>query len=119
MADINYGFRIAKELARIDIGQTVIVKDLMIVAIEAIEGTDEAIKRAGNLTHKPIVVVKVARSNHDTRFDVPTVGLNTLKAMNIKNNGGVLAVAANETMLIDKEEMVEYADKNNISIIVI
>ncbi len=118
LADINYGIRIAKELARLDIGQTVIVKDLMILAIEAIEGTDEAIRRASHLTDKPPVVVKVARLNHDPRFDVPACGVNTLKAMIGKNKGGVLAVTANETMLVDKDEMIDFANEHQIAIIV-
>ncbi|MFX6804001.1 LpxI family protein, partial [Acinetobacter baumannii] len=80
-ADIEYGLKIAKEIARMDIGQTLAVKDKMILAIEAIEGTDEAIKRAVRLARGPVTVIKIARSNHDQRFDIPTVGMNTLEAM--------------------------------------
>src|SRR5262249_39573965 len=102
--DIHYGLTVAKELARLDIGQTVVVRDRMILAIEAIEGTDEAIKRAVGYARRPVVVVKVAKPNQDQRFDIPTVGLNTLQSMRAKEPGGVLAIEANETMIVDQDE---------------
>jgi len=116
-ADVEFGFRIAKEIARLDIGQTVIVKNQMIVAIEAIEGTDEAIKRAVALARGPVVVVKVARFDRDPRFDTPTAGMSTLQSMLAPKPGGVLAVEANETLLVEREEMVSFADSNGISIV--
>ncbi len=116
-ADIEYGFRIAKEIARLDIGQTVIVKDQMVLAIEAIEGTDQAIRRAVELARGPVVVCKVSKPNQDQRFDIPTVGMNTLNSMLAPKPGGVLAVEAKETMLVEQQEMVEFADKNEISIV--
>lgn len=118
-ADIAYGKRIAKEIAELHIGQTVIVKDQMILAIEAIEGTDEAIRRAVRLANGPVVVVKVAKANADARFDTPAVGLNTLNAMLSSNPGGVLAVGAGETMLVEKDAMVEFAHKHEMSIVAI
>lgn len=115
-ADIDYGFKVAKEIARLDIGQTVIVRKGMILAIEAIEGTDEAIKRAVNYAHGPVVVVKVAKPNQDQRFDIPTVGMNTLHSLGA---GGVLAVEAKETMVVEKEEMVQFCDEHNIAMVAV
>lgn len=118
-ADIDYGLRIAKDIARLDIGQTVVVKDRMILAIEAIEGTDEAIKRGVSLARGSVVVVKVAKNNHDERFDIPTVGMNTIQAMIGEKPGGVLAIGASETMVIEQEEIAGLADANGISIVAI
>jgi UDP-2,3-diacylglucosamine hydrolase len=115
--DIEYGLKMAKEIARLDIGQTVVVKDRMILAIEAIEGTDETIRRAVKLARGPIVVAKVSKPNQDQRFDIPTVGMNTLDAMKHEKRGGVLAIEAGETMIVEKEEMIAYADANGISIV--
>lgn len=118
-ADIDYGFKIAKEISRLDIGQTVIVKDRMIIAIEAIEGTDEAIRRAVEYAHAPVVVVKVAKPNQDQRFDIPTVGLHTLKSMQAAKPGGVLALEAKETLVVEQQEMVEFCDKHGMSMVAI
>jgi hypothetical protein len=118
-ADIDYGTRMAKEIARLDIGQTVVVKDRMILAIEAIEGTDSAIRRGVELARGPVVVVKVARVDADPRFDTPTIGLSTLESMKAEHEGGVLAITANETMVVDREEVVRFADANGISIAVV
>lgn len=118
-ADIEYGLKIAKNIARLDIGQTVVVKDRMILAVEAIEGTDEAIKRGVALARGPVVVVKVARSDHDMRFDVPTVGMNTLESMIAPNPGGVLAIGAGETMVVEQEELAAFADSHGIAIVAI
>lgn len=118
-ADIEYGMRIAKEIARLDIGQTVVVKNQMLMAIEAIEGTDEAIKRAVQLARGPVVVCKVSKPDQDERFDIPTVGLNTLESMISEKGGGVLAVGAGETMVVEREEMVAYAEKNGIAMVAV
>lgn len=118
-ADIEYGMRIAKEIARLDIGQTVVVKNQMLMAIEAIEGTDEAIKRAVQLARGPVAVCKVAKVGQDQRFDIPTVGLNTLQSMLAEKPGGVLALGAHETMVVDREEMAEFADQHGIAIIAV
>ena len=116
-ADIEYGMKVAKEIARLDIGQTVIVRDRMILAIEAIEGTDEAIKRAVKMAHGPVVVCKVAKPNQDQRFDIPTVGLNTLTSLLHEKPGGVLAIEANETMVAEQSEMVAFAESHDMSIV--
>lgn len=118
-ADIQYGLRIAKEIARLDIGQTVVVREEMILAIEAIEGTDETIRRAVQLARNPIVVVKVSKPNQDQRFDIPTVGLNTLNSMVGPKPGGVLAIEANETMVVDREEMIAFADKHHMAFVAV
>lgn len=117
--DIEYGMQIAKEIARLDIGQTVIVRNRILLAVEAAEGTDEAIKRAVQLAHGPVVVVKVAKPGQDQRFDIPAVGMNTLESMKCEEGGGVLAVAANETMMVEREEMIARADSCGISIVAV
>jgi DUF1009 family protein len=116
-ADIDFGFKVAKEIARLDIGQTVIVRERMVLAIEAIEGTDEAIKRAVSYARGPVVVVKVAKPNQDQRFDIPTVGLNTLNCMAGAKSGGVLAMQANETLVVEMEEMVKFCDDHDIAMV--
>lgn len=118
-ANIEYGMRIAKEIARLDIGQTVVVKNQMLMAIEAIEGTDEAIKRAVKLAKSPVTVCKVAKPNQDQRFDIPTVGMNTLNSMLAEQPGGVLAVEAHETLVVEREEMVAFADAHDMSIVAV
>lgn len=122
-ADIDYGFKIAKEIARLDIGQTVIVRQRMILAIEAIEGTDEAIKRAVHYARGPVVVIKVAKPNQDQRFDIPTVGMNTLHSMlgesTDKIKGSVLAIEAKETMVVEKEEMIKFCDEHNMAMVAV
>jgi DUF1009 family protein len=118
-ADVEYGMRIAREIARLDIGQTVIVKDRMILALEAIEGTDQAIRRAVKLARGPVVVCKVSKPDQDQRFDIPTVGMSTLNSMveENPNAGGVLAVEARETLVVEQAEMIEFAKLHNISIV--
>lgn len=118
-ADVEYGMRIAREIARLDIGQTVIVKDRMILALEAIEGTDQAIRRAVKLARGPVVVCKVSKPDQDQRFDIPTVGMSTLNSMveENPNAGGVLAVEAKETLVVEQAEMIEFAKLHNISIV--
>ena len=118
-ADIEFGLKVAREIARLDIGQTVVVKDRMVLAIEAIEGTDETIKRAVQLARGPVVVVKVAKPNQDQRFDIPTVGMTTMHAMTAEKPGGVLAIEGCETMVVERAEMVEYADKFGISMVAV
>lgn len=114
--DVRFGFRIAKEIGRLDIGQTVVVKDKAVMAVEAIEGTDEAIRRGGRLAEEGAVVVKVIRPNQDTRFDVPVIGLNTLKAM-IEVNAKVLAVESGQSIFLQKEELLLRAQAEGISVV--
>lgn len=116
-ADIQFGSRIAKEIARLDIGQTVIVSEQVIMAIEAAEGTDRAIRRAVELAKGPVVVIKVSKPNQDQRFDIPTVGLNTLNSMLSPKPGGVLAIEANETMVVEMEEMIAFCNQHEMSMV--
>ena len=117
-SDIEYGRKVASELARFDIGQTVIVKDKTIIALEAVEGTDDAIRRAGCLVDGGFTVVKMARPAQDARFDVPLVGLQTVKTI-VENRGKVLALEEKKTFLMNKEDVIRIADESGLSIIVI
>lgn len=114
--DIEYGFDVAKKIAGLDIGQTVVVKNKMILAIEAIEGTDEAIKRGGGLAKGAVVVVKVSKPNQDERFDIPTIGENTIMTL-ANNGGGILAFEANKTIVTDKEQIIKVADRLNVCLV--
>ena len=113
MEDVNYGFWLAKEMGKIDVGQSVIIKDKMIMAVEAIEGTDKCIKRGAKLAKKNASVIKVSKPKQDKRFDIPTVGLRTLHTMK-RYKANLLAVEANETIIVDQEKVIKYADDNNI-----
>lgn len=117
LADIEYGWHLAKEMGRLDIGQSVAVRDRAVMAVEAIEGTDACIRRAGQLCRTGgFVVVKVAKPQQDMRFDIPTVGPSTIRT--IKEAGGkVLAIEADKTILLDEEETIQTADQNGICII--
>ena len=98
---IDYGVRIASELGRLDLGQTVVVKDRAVVALEAMEGTDEAIARGARIAGPGVVVVKMAKPRQDMRFDVPVAGERTLQALS-DARAAVLAVEAGKTLLLDK-----------------
>jgi DUF1009 family protein len=114
--DIEFGYKIAKEIGRLDIGQTVVVKGRAVMAVEAIEGTDEAILRGGRWAEEGAVVVKVSKPHQDMRLDVPAVGLDTLKTM-ISAKVRVLALEARRSMIINREEMIKEAEKAGITIV--
>jgi hypothetical protein len=115
--DIAYGLEVAREIARLDLGQTIVVKDQAVVAIEAMEGTDATMRRAASLVNgKPLTVVKVAKPNQDMRFDVPVIGAPTIQTM-IECNATALAVTARKTLLIDKDDLIALADKQKIAIV--
>ena len=116
--DIEYGYDVAKKVSSLDIGQTVVVKNKMILAIEAIEGTDEAIKRGCNLARSEVVVVKVSKPSQDERFDMPTIGENTIETL-AKYSGGVLAFEATKTIITDREKVTSLADKYDICLIAV
>ncbi|OGI07601.1 MAG: hypothetical protein A3I68_00345 [Candidatus Melainabacteria bacterium RIFCSPLOWO2_02_FULL_35_15] len=116
--DIEYGFELAKKIASLDIGQTVVVKNKMILAIEAIEGTDEAIKRGCKLAKGEVVVIKVSKPAQDERFDIPAIGEKTIQAL-ANNGGGILAFEANKTIVTDREQLINLADKLNICLVAI
>lgn len=118
MLDIQFGKEIAKYMGGLDIGQTVVVKDKVVLAVEAFEGTNSCIMRGGLLARKGAVVVKMSKPNQDLRFDVPVVGLNTLRVMK-HARCSVLAIEAGKTILLDRDKAARYADKNNIKIIAV
>jgi len=115
--DIEFGWSIAKGMGRLDVGQSVVVKDRATLAVEAIEGTDECIRRAGTLC--PVgnfTVVKVAKPQQDMRFDVPTIGLGTLQSM-VAAGAAVLAIEAGQTILIDRADTVAFANRHKLVIV--
>jgi DUF1009 family protein len=116
-ADIAFGWELAKEMGRLDVGQSVAVKERAVLAVEAIEGTDRAILRAGELCRAGgFVVVKVAKPHQDMRFDVPTVGCSTIENLH-RAGGRVLAIEADKTILLDRGETIALADRYGISIV--
>src|ERR1700682_6295032 len=115
-ADIAYGLGVARQVSQMDIGQTVVISDRACVAVEAMEGTDEAIDRAASLANgKPLVVVKVSKPGQDMRFDVPVVGLPTVEQMKI-SGATALAVDAGRTLLFDRTKLIAAADAAGIAI---
>jgi DUF1009 family protein len=115
--DIAFGWKIAKELGRLDIGQSVAIKDQAVLAVEAVEGTDQCIRRAGELCRAGgFTVVKVAKPQQDMRFDVPTIGLGTLQTL-LQSGGRVLAVEAGRTILLDEPEVIAFANQRGLIIV--
>jgi DUF1009 family protein len=115
--DIEFGWHLAREMGRLDVGQSVAVKGRAVLAVEAVEGTDECIRRAGKLCPAGgFTVVKVAKPQQDMRFDVPTIGLGTLQTM-VEAGGQVLAVEADRTILIDQAQFVQFAHQHGISVV--
>jgi DUF1009 family protein len=114
--DIEHGANVVRDMGRHDVGQTVLVKDGMVLAVEAFEGTNAAIKRAGRLGGKGGVLVKGAREGHDMRFDIPVVGLKTLKVM---RRAGVTALGfqAGRLLLLDRDEVIAFANRHGIAMI--
>jgi DUF1009 family protein len=116
-ADIAFGWELAKEMGRLDVGQSVAIREKAVLAVEAIEGTDQAILRAGQLCPRGgFVVVKVAKPQQDMRFDVPTVGATTIESMR-QAGARVLAIEADRTIILDQDETVALADRYGISIV--
>jgi DUF1009 family protein len=116
-ADIQFGWELAKKMGELDVGQSVAVKERAVLAVEAIEGTDRAIQRAGEFCRAGgFVVVKVAKPQQDMRFDVPTVGCSTVETMH-RAGGRVLAIEADKTILLDAEQTVALADRYGIAIV--
>ena len=115
--DIEYGRRIAREIARFDLGQTVVIKEQAVVAVEAMEGTDETIRRASRLVPgQRLTVVKVSKPNQDMRFDVPVVGSRTLKVF-AECHVSAMALDAGRTLILDCQEFIEEADRMNLAIL--
>ncbi len=115
MQDVELGFQVAKELGRLDLGQCVVVRRQVVVALETVEGTDETIRRGGTLAGPGAVVVKVSKPDQDLRFDVPAVGLDTIAAMR-QVKAAVLAIEAGMTLIFDRPEMLKTADQAKIAV---
>lgn len=115
--DIAFGLEVAREVARLDIGQTIVVKDRAVVAIEAMEGTDATIRRAAALVPgTSLTVVKIAKPHQDMRFDVPVIGVPTIRTM-IESRATALAITAGKTLLFDREDLLALADRHRIAIV--
>jgi UDP-2,3-diacylglucosamine hydrolase len=128
-ADIEYGLDIAREITRLDLGQTIVVRGKACVAIEAMEGTDATIRRAGQLMrgetehpiqlgHGPLTVLKLAKPNQDMRFDVPVVGVPTIDAM-ADAGAACLCITARKTLMFERQEMIDLANKKKIAIVAV
>ncbi|MBX3288048.1 MAG: UDP-2,3-diacylglucosamine diphosphatase LpxI [Acidobacteria bacterium] len=116
LGNIKYGLHVANEIARLDLGQTIVVRASACVAIEAMEGTDETIIRAGKLAKGKLTVVKVSKPDQDMRFDVPVVGVPTIEVMH-SAGATCLSVTSGKTLIFEKEEMIKLADKLGICVI--
>jgi len=114
--DGDLGWKMAQEIARLDIGQTVIVKNGTVLAVEAFEGTNDAIKRGGALARKGALMIKVAKPNQDMRFDVPVIGVETIRVAT-EAKLRVIAVEAGKTLLLERDAIVDLAEGSNISIV--
>ncbi len=114
--DVELGWDIAKEIARLDIGQTIVIKNGTIVAVEALEGTNEAIKRGGTLAREGAVMVKVSKPNQDMRFDVPVIGVETVRIA-AESGVRVMAVEAGKTLLLERDAVIALANGSNMSVV--
>jgi UDP-2,3-diacylglucosamine hydrolase len=115
-SDLEFGYRMADAVAGLDIGQTIVVKDMAVVAVEAMEGTDAVIERAGRLAGPGTRVVKVAKPSQDMRFDVPVVGLATLHAMR-ESGATALSIDAGKTLVFDRQALIEAADRAGVAVV--
>ena len=114
--DVEYGLEIAHEIARLDLGQTIVIRAKACVAIEAMEGTDATIQRAGTLARGRLTIVKIAKPDQDMRFDVPVVGVPTIEAM-IAAGATCLCITAGKTLMFDRDEMIRLANEKKIAIV--
>ena len=114
--DIEFGFGLAKIMGGIDIGQTVVIKEKAIVAIEAMEGTDRTIERGGQIAHEGAVIIKTSKPNQDHRFDIPVIGPRTIEIMG-SVKASCLAIEARKTLIIDQQKVIELANKFSICIV--
>lgn len=116
MEDVQFGEKIAKGIGNLNIGQTVVVKNKTVVAVEAIEGTDYTIYRGGRIGRGNVVVVKMSKPNQDMRFDVPIIGPKTVKVLK-RVGGGILALERNKVIILDKKKTIKLAEKYGIKVI--
>lgn len=116
-ADVEFGRQVAHQIALLDIGQTIVVRDRAVVAVEAMEGTDATIRRAGELAdRKELTVIKVSKPGQDMRFDVPVIGPPTVQAM-IDAGATALVLDAHRTLVVDRRQLIQSADENNVAIV--
>ncbi len=116
MTDVRFGWGIVKEIGKLDIGQTLVVRDGSVMAVEAIDGTDATIRRGGHLGKEKTIVVKASKPIQDMRFDMPAVGVQTIRTMR-EVQASVLAVEAGRTIVFDREQMVRMADEHGMAVI--
>ncbi len=116
--DVRLGIEVAKAIGQLGVGQVVVVKERVVLAVEAIEGTDAAIRRGGELGKGGVVVVKVSKPNQDLRFDVPAVGMDTIRVLN-EVGGAVLAIEAGKTILLEKDELLQEANRVGITVVAV
>jgi len=114
-ADIAFGLGLAREIGRLDIGQTVVVRHLAPVAVEALEGTDLTIRRGGDLAGPGVIIVKTAKPNQDFRFDVPVIGLETARSV-VAAQAAVLAIEAGRTLFVQRHETIALLDANRVAL---
>jgi DUF1009 family protein len=115
--DISFAWQIARQLGRVDVGQTVVVKGRAVLAVEAVEGTDQCIRRAGQLCPSGgFTVVKVAKPQQDMRYDVPTIGMGTMRAL-MQSGGRALAIEAGRTILLDESDVLDFARRHSITLV--
>lgn len=114
--DIAFGWELARQMGALDIGQSVVVKDQIILAVEAIEGTDAAIRRGGKLGRGDVAVIKICKPKQDLRLDLPVIGVSTLRVLK-KAGGSLLAVEAGKTIVVDKEAVIREADQSHLCVI--
>jgi len=116
--DIEFGLPLARAVAGLDIGQTIVVKDKAVVAVEGLEGTDRCVRRAAEIAGPGVVIVKVSKPRQDTRFDVPVIGMRTIELM-IEVKASVIAISAGETLVFNQEEVIARAEAAGISIVAV
>jgi hypothetical protein len=114
--DMAFGRELARQMGALDVGQSVVVKDQIILAVEAIEGTDAAIRRGGKLGRGDVTVVKICKPNQDQRMDLPVIGPSTVRGLR-KAGGALLAVEAGKTIVVNKDKVLEEANRNHLCLI--
>ena len=114
--DMAFGWELARKVGALDIGQSVVVKDQIVLAVEAIEGTDAAIRRGGRLGRGEVAVIKVCKPKQDQRLDLPVIGASTLRVLK-KAGGSLLAVEAGKTIVLDKDKVIREADRNQLCLV--
>lgn len=114
--DIEFGYPLAQEIARLDIGQTIVVRDQVVIAVEGMDGTDATIRRGGQLIGPGTVVVKSSRPEQDLRYDIPTIGIDTIHVL-IESGATALAITGGKSLFFDREEAIALAEQHNIALV--